>query len=553
MAVNITITNNKPVDLVPVTHDKLNQDFDAISLIKEIAVDPIRTPLVAKHPVKITANGGAVSDDEIVDVISRCCDDTVDAQAEEIAKTLYSQALANYNNGQMNFKSIFAVQSGVKSNLPEPSDVVVYTPAQDVIPMSRKFLAGTATYDELFASFAFYAQPNILGFYFANAQSFEDFKAYFATAVAQIQAALPVDTQRLCSDFQSLTLNELTESIAIRDQQTDNNEHFSFARLITNQLMAYTGIVSSAEFGVMPFDFGELIVPKSLVFINIEKHSRSSSNKVAQEWKIINDSLKNRIPMVSMKKLNRLTAVQRNINKIQASAATAISNQGQQAARSAHIVFRKTEPNSADLAKLIKKLMDKMAYVNKSMNIYKSVKSTFNRPNRRDPDDYNKTGKAISTKYKPDIHLYIDTSGSISERNYQDAVKACIHMAKKLNVNLYFNSFSHVLSQGTKLNTKDKSMAAIYKEFQKVPKVTGGTNFELVWDYINRSKQRKREISILMTDFEWSAPNHHIDHPKNLYYIPCSHMDWNYMCRSAEYFIKSMVGQVPNIRRHVLF
>lgn len=84
----------------------------------------------------------------------------------------------------------------------------------------------------------------------------------------------------------------------------------------------------------------------------------------------------------------------------------------------------------------------------------------------------------------PDIHVYIDTSGSISEENYQDAVMMLIRVAKKLNVNLYFNSFSDILSQTTLLKVKDRSPASIWKEFRKVPKVTGGTEFQQVWEYI---------------------------------------------------------------------
>lgn len=48
-----------------------------------------------------------------------------------------------------------------------------------------------------------------------------------------------------------------------------------------------------------------------------------------------------------------------------------------------------------------------------------------------------------------------------------------IKMAKKLNVNFYFNSFYHCLSASTHLTVKDRSVNAIYKSFEKVPKVTG--------------------------------------------------------------------------------
>lgn len=552
MAINIT--NNKPIDLNCVTTDKVNKPFDPISMLKEIAVTPLHTPLIPNHAVKITSNGHTVTDDDIVDIILKCCDTNIDPQAEDIAKELYSQALVSFpKNSTLAMKSLFAIQSGSKANLPEPSPTVVYTPAQDIIPISRKFLAGTCDYDTMFASFAFYANPNTLGFYFANEQAFEDFKTYMSQGVAMLQASLSTSVSQMCGDFQTLTLKGLTESIILRNDDTEGNDPFSFARIIINRLMTYTTVVSSGEFGVMPFDISELIRPKSIVFVNLEQHSRASSRKVAEEWKTIASSLQTKVPMVSINKLTHLTAMQRNLKKIQAQAATALSNQGAPTGRNANVAFRKTAPNSIDLSKIIKKIMNKMANVNKSMNSYKCVKSSFARANRRDPDDFNKPGKIVSTQYKPDIHLYVDTSGSISEENYQDAVKACIYMAKKMNVNMYFNSFSHVLSQAAKLNTRDKSVKAIYKEFQKIPKVTGGTDFKLVWDYINRSKTRQREISILMTDFEWHAPNEHIDHPKNLYYIPCSKMDWDYICRAADSFVRSAEPNVPGIRKHVLF
>ena len=550
----ITIQNNKPVEISPIVHDKVNKTFDPLALLQECMVEPLKTPLFPKHPVQIKNGNSNMSDDDIINLILKCCDITVDLAAESDAKELYSQALISYpKSGILNFKSVFAVQSGTTAKLPEPSATVVYTPAQDIIPISRKFLAGNCDYHTLFATFAYYAKPNTLGFYFANAQAFEDFKTYFGQNVAPLTTVAPIRTQQLIADFTQVTLNELTESLILRNTDADENDPLSFARIIVSQLMNYTNAVSDAEFGVMPFDLSELIRPKTIVFVNIEQHSRASSTKVAEEWKLINTSLQNKTPMVSINKLTKLTATQRNIKKIQGMAATALSNQSQGVGRSANVAFRKTAPNSVDLSRLIKKIMDKMTFVNKSMNSYKCVKSTFARPNRRDPHDFNKAGKTISTKYKPDIHLYIDTSGSISEENYQDAVKACIYMAKKLNVNLYFNSFSHVLSQAAKLNTKDKSIKAIYREFQRIPKVSGGTDYTLVWDYINRSKQRKREISILMTDFEFSAPNQHIDHPKNLYYIPCSHMNWSSICYWAEHFIRSMEPQTPGIRKHVLF
>lgn len=550
----ITLTGNKPVTLSPTTMDKVNKPFDAITSLKEVMVHPIHTQLLPNHPVVIKQNHTTLTDDDIVNIILATCGDNVDPTAEDEAKELYNQVLTSYpKSTTLPFKSVFAVQSGTKANMPEPSTMVIYTPAQDIIPITKQFLAGSVDYDALFATYAYYANPNTLGFYFVNAAAFEDFKTFVKNTTTQMANVLPPKTITLLNDFDNLTLQDLTESLLLRNNDNEELDPFTFARVIINLLMTYQNQISNAEFGIFPFDLGELILPKSIVFINLEKHSRATASKVAEEWKTINNSLSNKIPMVSINKLTKLTAWQRNMKAVQAQAANALSNQGAMTVRAMHMPFSAKAPRTIDITKLILKIMKKMEFVNKSMNSFKQVKATFARPNRRDPDDFNKTGKIVSTKYKPDIHLYIDTSGSISEENYQEAVKACIAMAKKLNVNLYFNSFSHVLSQQAKLHTKDKSVTAIYKEFQKIPKVSGGTEYELVWDYIMRSKQRQREISIMMTDFAYHAPNHHIDHPKNLYYIPCSKMDYNSIKHYAEGFVKSIQGNVPDIRNHILF
>ncbi|MBD5584452.1 MAG: VWA domain-containing protein, partial [Clostridia bacterium] len=153
----------------------------------------------------------------------------------------------------------------------------------------------------------------------------------------------------------------------------------------------------------------------------------------------------------------------------------------------------------------------------------------------------------------PDIHLYIDTSGSVSEEDYQMAVKACIRMARKLGVNMYFNSFSHILSQCTKLSLAGKTPQQIYAAFQKVPKVTGGTEYSQVWNYINASKKRSRELSLMITDFEYTAPSYVIKHPENLYYLPHSTVDWSRILREADDFVKSCEHNDPAIRSHLLF
>ncbi len=551
----ITATNNKPAVLSPIYSAKLTGDYNPTEFIKSTIVDPLYTPLIAGAKATIQANGRSVSANDIIDMVLDACGDTINLTAEDALKELYNSTLVYYDKAkQMGVNDLFAVQAGASQKLPMPSPTVIYTPAADVIPTARELLGGQCDPEKFFASLAFFARPNMLGFYFANEAAFDAFKTWFDTMCQPLQASgfTTGDTNQILADFQNTKLNNLTESFALRENDSDNNEEYSFARIFVAMLMEYTKQVSNAEFGVLPFTLMELYCPRNIVLVNVEKHSRASAKQVRDEWDMIANALNMQIKMVSKNKLAKLTAIPRSLKKIAGAAATANAIvQGVQKAQ--RLRFSKTRPKTVDLTRIIKKIMDKMQWVAKSENVYKSVKPTYQKSNRRDPDDYNKMGRIIKTQYKPDIHLYIDTSGSVSEENYQDAVKSCINLAKKLNVNLYFNSFSHELSPCTKLRCKDRTLKEIYLEFQNVDKVTGGTDYTNVWNYINVSRKRQKEISVLMTDFEFYAPSRYIKHPRNLYYIPLSGMDWDCMVRSAESFCDSMMHNDPGIRNHLLF
>ncbi len=550
-------TNQKPVELSPVYTSAITGTFEPDMYLKQTTDQMLNSPINQQYPVTITENGNTLSDTDLAQCILNCLSLTYDAAAQTRAKSLCSQTMIYFNqNTTLAIDELFLIQASCKypQQLPIPNAVTVYTPGVDVIPAARKFLAGQAPYEIWFGSLGFFARPRTLGVSFATQASFEDFKTWLNTQLAPLMSTFPVETVQLLNDFQTLTLTGLTESIKLRNDSSSENHPASFPRVLTSYLMMYTGQVSPTECSLMPFCLSELYCPETIVFINVERHSKSSASDIDKEWKIINQSLSQKIPMIKNSKLNKLTAVQRALTNAANQAAANMMTTSQMAAqRAAKTRFSSKAPTTYDLAKLMKKIMSKMSNVARSQNTYKCSRASYTRPNRRDPDNFNLMGKNISTKYRPDIHLYIDTSGSISEANYASTMKACIIMAKKLNVNLYFNSFSDYLSQTTMLKVKDKSLGEIYKKFRDVPKVTGGTEFEPIWHFINRSPKRKRELSILITDFGYSAPNYYVEHPANLYYIPCANMSWRRITQYAQGFIDSMQHIDPLIRNKLLF
>lgn len=548
----IRVHNQKPTILNPIYTPSFKGAFDLIKYMTDVFNPVLRTPMVPTAPVEIEYNGSMLNDNDVMQIMLNCCTGSVDAMAEDECRSLFSQTLQYFNpKTKLLLKDLFAVSYGAEAGLDEPDPVTIYTPATDVIPASTGFLAGTTTYQEYFATMSYYCRFDALGFYFVNDTAFDDFKKWFQDQINLIQNFLPADCLSLISDFMKLNLSGLTESFKIRNTESDKLDENSFARVLMAHLMLYAK--QTNLMGVMPFDLESLFCPKNIVIINVERFAHASPNAVANEIKDINKSINiaNTIKMISNYKLQQLAPMARQLRKSAAMAANAAMN-SRPVARASRTAFKTKIMTNQQYLININKILGKMKTEKMTQNVYKQSKSSFAKPNRRDPDNYNLQGKIISTKYRPDIHLYLDTSGSISEINYEASVKLAIQLAHKLNVNLYFNTFADCLSQTTLLKCAGRSVAQIYAEFQKVPKVTGGTNFEPIWHFINSSKKRETELSILITDFEWTAPTKFVKHPKNLYYMPCANMNWKYICRAATDFVKSVEHNDPNIRAHVL-
>ncbi len=557
----IIVTNQKPAVLDPVHTIPCAGDYDPTDAVRQALVDPLLEPLNPASPAAITDDAGRDLTGDIPGMVMSCRAETINVSAERAVKDLLGQTLVHYDQATpLPVAELFAVQAGQRNKMPAPGPRVIYNAQEDVIPAAKGLLAGAASESQFFASIAYAYHPNTLGFWFQSSAAFDAFNAWLSVQTQTMATAsvMPAATLRLLGDFSALTLKGLTESLLLRRDDADGNDEFSFARLIVHLLMTYVDqqrVQAAAngapvDAGVLPFTVGELFCPRSIVLVNVEAHARATAPRVTGEWNLINQALASPVRVVSNASLSKLTSLPRAAAK--AAAMGASQRPGQPGSRSAQVTFRKQPPSKLDLFADIARVLRRMGKVNKSQNVFRTTKTTFLKANRRDPDDFNKPGRITSVQYMPDIHVYIDTSGSISEENYQEAVLMLIRIAKKLNVNLFFNSFSHILSQETLLKVENKSMRQIWREFRRVPKVTGGTEFKQVWDFINASPRRKRRLSLMITDFEWSPPATREDHPANLYYAPCSAMDWTYMVDTAKAYADSMQHIEPSIRQKLL-
>lgn len=543
------IKNQTPVALTSdySTLVQLKKPGDPVALLTA----NISEKLFTNKNTNISYDTLTLDPDKITNLLVNCVKENIDPKSEKLARELLSKTALNYTNQNMiTIRLLYAQMAAEREKLPAPSTTIIYTIKNDVIPSFKNYLAQQGSSDAVLASLAYVFKPKVLAYAFENEQDFENFKTYFNnTYVQNLSAAnkLSNDTMIKCRDFNQEKLSKLTINLRLRFDNNDEQEPYAFARLLVLALSTYANDQANRSFA-LPFDLGENYNPRSLILVNVDQHAHSTAHRIKQVWAEINKATQQPLRMVSNKHLSKLISVDRLKNQLSGQPDNGVAPLN----KTKYVPLATKRPKPVVILKRILTVLNHMKDQNQSNNVYKVQKITYNKPNRRQPDNINLPGKLISTRYKPDLHIYLDTSGSITKDNYTAGIKLCIMLAKKLDIDLYFNSFSHYLSQSVKLPLKGHSLPAIYSYFELIPKVTGGTNYYNVWQYINRSAKRRKELSLLITDFEEYAPNTKFEHPKNLYYIPIDQSDFNEIHENAEDFLESMINAGHNIRKNIL-
>lgn len=433
----------------------------------------------------------------------------VDKQAQTDLDVLFTNMLASYSNGK--YDTVYLSQILRKSHLPEPSSKCIYV-VQDVCDAAKMYdsTKDLPTKVALLANLgAFYNNANAIFVIMDDQTEVDNFKMLAnpilkAAGVSEIPQDFNID-------------NKIFDGIMLRnDYKLDDpsNAPNSEARIIMSVLSkAYADTI-------LPTKTIESLLPQIVICFNAKKLARATTSEILNAKSDIGKLAqldKSRIlsfqKMASLtqvtKQLTKMAMMQNQLNNVLAKSAISTST-------------GKFKIASIDMSRVKKKLMKiekKMKNVDVSKNPTYHNFETFQRPNRREPMNPDLTGVSMDLGYYPDIHLYVDTSGSISQKDYEDSVSMIIDIAKKLNCDIYFNSFTTDISQETVVRCRNRSKAQIQRDIERIPKLSGGTTIDQVWNYINCSKKNTRQLSILISDFYVDVPRY-IKHPKNLYYIP---------------------------------
>lgn len=546
-----------PADLVyDYAPDPFSDDFDPIHDLSSVVIEPLLQPVSAGQNVIVQDDdGNDVTADELTQTLAYACDDSISLENEEPMRDFFGRTMLHFDaTADYPVHRLFASQASAKQNLPLAG--MFYYISSDVIPSAQELLSDFTNVDsreKFFVNLTGKFEPDTLGMTFLNSTGFSDFQKYVQTCANVWSAQLDRATRKLLQDFMNLSLTQtLTESVTLRKDGAEGNDPGSFPRVIHAIMLRYAKQFPDKAF-LMPFTLKQCFCPEHVVFVNTDAHAHATPEVIQEEWQDIINAIAAPVRVVSKRSLARLTAIRTAQRNVDAQAANARSNRQAKLDRYGNLALSKTAPKPSDIYRRVCRIIQRMDFVSRSQNIVRTSRSSFTRSNRRHPDDFNLPGRASLISYKPDIHLYVDTSGSIDEEHWSSSTKTMIKLASKLGVNLYFTSFSHILSETSMVVTKGRSYAQMWKQIQRLPKVTGGTDYAQIWRYINASKKRQRELSLIITDFEYDPPSTPIKHPKNLYYVPCANMDYQQISYWAQHFIKSMRHIDPAVRAKLLF
>jgi len=433
----------------------------------------------------------------------------VDKQALADLDALFVPTLSCYSTGKID--NIYLSQELRKNHMPEPSSKCIYV-VSDVIDAAKMYdtQPSPQTKSSLLATLgAFYNNATALFVLMDNETDFDNFKV-MANAVLGNAGLAPIP-----DDFN--LQNKIFDGMFLRNDyklMAPENDPNTEARIIMQVLTsAYNSIC-------LPTKTVESLLPTIVVFFNARKLARASSTELLNAKNDIGKlATLDKSRILSFAKMASLSAVTKQMQKqaIMASQLNSVLSQSSLAKSTGKFVIKTI--NMDRVKKKLVKIEKKMKNVDVSKNPTYHNFDTFQRPNRREPMNPDLPGVSTDLGYYPDIHLYVDTSGSISQKDYEDSVAMLIDIAKKLNCDIYFNSFTTDISQETVVRCRNRTKYQIQKDIERIPKLDGGTTIDQVWSYINATRKNRKQLSVLISDFYVDVPRY-IKHPENLYYIP---------------------------------
>lgn len=424
-----------------------------------------------------------------------------------------------------------------KYKLPEASDEIIYTIPCDIVEPVSNYLNDKIQAEQCITSISAYLNITAPIVMFKNRRSFHEFQEYIDRRIMMMP--LKPETRRLLRQFTGLKADSGFKCVKLRSTQYARLAENTFARILMNLLEEYSAdsmTIARDECVMVGASLRSRIVPLAIVFAvaeNITIEDSETLNSDITEIKGFLDWLDEPKGDAPISINNNAEAEDQPFDMLETNESekqkeerikSAINNiTSNQPGSSRGDPTRRIDPNSVKaltkrLKKKIKQLIQSTSA--RTMNGQKTVIKTYMRESRRDPMNIDLKGQYYKTTYTKDLHLYIDVSGSINLSMIEFALNAAADIATELKLNLFVTPFDSKLYEKQTIVIPGSviSKRSALKKLKRLPISGGGTEFDNIYKFIESSKKRKNEISIMITDY-CNCPR--LPSPKTLYYMGC--------------------------------
>lgn len=341
---------------------------------------------------------------------------------------------------------------------------------------------------------------------------------------------------------QAITAFKFAET-NLKIQGADDPQPYSIDAIFRRVISEYANEPNAA---LLPFSLRQMASPTSVMFVRLDLLILESPVKLARVIPELTHQVNEAVVQLNADQIKALGTIEEDSEPGSAdmSAYYATYQRGSR--------ILETAPTPAQIAADVAKIHRRLPAHDSSKEKRRVTYRTFARSNRREPDNADRRGKSVKKRKRADIHLYIDSSGSISADQSHSSILTAAQLAESLKVNLFITFFSDVLSPTYRIETRGKTPAKLFEMIDELVRPSGGTHFHNVYNYINKDATRSAQFSIMLTDFGCSLPDGRIEHPARLYYAPISgdyQTSYNHYMESFEPSIKD---SFPEIRSHLL-
>lgn len=495
-----------------------------------------------KHPAPLDADDIEFAIQEVIA--------NPDVHQEDIRQlnTLFNRSMKySQNNTTLNFLNVIPYQTLNKQQLPLPSSRIKYTFKTDILPNAKDlmsqstwnydtYLKTLGTYSGYFLHDALIDQTNII--LVRNDDLYNQLVDEIINYATSITNADP-NLNTLMTELQKNNhFDDLFNTWLVPQDLNEN----TFQRVILYKL--FDKIINNQnDFMFLPLNLRTMRQNQTFMFINLENLSHATPNEFRNQLNQLKHGFA-RLQKFNIASIKHLMSAQKIAKNNQRSNSYRKKPSSQLNQIQNQSILTRQKLSKPQLIKLIIQITKHQIAKQQSDNQFKTQYKSFMRPNRRHPNDPNFAGQIQRIQYHPDIHVYLDTSGSISEDEYKQSIKMLIQLAKSLNSNFYFTSFADRITQPIKLHLKNRSIKQIYQEFKRCPKITGGTEYENVWtmidqiDTLNQHQGRASQLNFIITDFMYDVRSSFIPNLKgasttNTYYLSVDEPAYETQIRQA--------------------